>query len=613
MKVQKNKINRMLLAVLALLATYGISYTCSIAATTYFSNGIVSMLVFIGVYALLKKTWSSLENIADKKMLRKRLIYVGIVSYIFAVSLIMGYQLQVRGMTESGFLGKGLILIRGFCLAVGVFPFANLLFAWIEKVENIKASQDSEKKWKRKNIFLLSWIVIFLCWIPAFLAYYPAIMSYDFHRQSQEAVKGFIWFNSYQPLAHTWLIWLFLKIGTALGSYESGMACFSLFQMLVFSASCSYSCVILYRLINKKWPMLLLTGFYALFPFLSVFAVCTTKDTMFSALFLVFICLFIEKTYFCDGRKRKIIEGLWVFEGIIMILFRNNALYAMAVFMIFYILLSGKGQRLRVFVLCMLLIVGGKGALEGVQAALGTEIRGSKIEMLSVPIVQVGRVGYYHGYTLEGETFEMLDRCIPQEYWGEYNPAISDGLKSYLGKVYPAWMENVPQLLSDYIKIGLQYPNEYLDAFLQLTRGYWFIDDVSWAEVLGYGPDGRMGAIYTYTSSTSEVIPDGIAHETKWSAAELFFENIVSANGFYKWPIISNLFKPAFYSWGLFLVVLASIYVRDRKKVLLTLFPLIYLGTMFLGPVVQSRYILPIIVILPLLWGVFCMHNDDKF
>ena len=407
----KDKMQTVMLVVLALLGTYGISYTCSIATANYFSNGIVSVAVFIGVFMLLKYTWSNLTEIENKKARQKRLIYTGLVAFVFAVSMIMGYQLQIRGMTESGFVGKGLIVVRGACLALSIFPFANYLFAGVERIGEGKsllpikpaaeAGSAGGKIWKNRNIFLLGWLVIFLCWIPVFLAYYPAIMSYDFHRQSQEAVRGFIWFNSYQPLAHTWLIWLFLKIGTALGSYESGMACFSLFQMMVLSAACAYSCVTLYRLVNRKWVVLLLAGFYALFPFVSVFSVCTTKDTMFTALFLVFICLFIERTYFCDAKKQKVMDVLWVLEGIVMMLFRNNALYAMAVFAIFYLLLSKKGQRLRILVLCILLVVGGKGALEGVQAALGTQIRGSKIEMMSVPILQLGRVPGEYGRKVE--------------------------------------------------------------------------------------------------------------------------------------------------------------------------------------------------------------------
>ena len=392
------------------------------------------------------------------------------------------------------------------------------------------------------------------------------------------------------------------------------MALFSLVQMLFFSAACGYSCVTVYRLIRRKCFVVVMAAFFALFPFISVLSVATTKDVYFSAFFLIFVCLFVERTFLCEEKKQKLFDILWVLEGIVMILFRNNALYAIAVFAIFYFVLVGKKQRVRALVLCLLLVIGGKAAQEGVQLALGTQIRGHKIEMYSVPLQQMARVGLYHGDTMSKEHFIMLNHYVPQEYWVKYNPAISDSIKGDIGAyVYDyTWKGNTKGLLEVWMRIGLAYPNEYIDAFLLLTNGYWFFDDVTWAEVLGYGLEGRMGAIYTYNSTISEVIPEGIEHESKLPALELALEKIVSANCFMEWPVISNLFKPAFYCWGLLLMVLASIYMKDAKKIVTGLFPLIYLGTMFLGPVVQSRYVLPIIMVLPLLFAVLLWKKQDE-
>ena len=172
------------------------------------------------------------------------------------------------------------------------------------------------------------------------------------------------------------------------------------------------------------------------------------------------------------------------------------------------------------------------------------------------------------------------------------------------------WAPSISQMLIDWVKIGLKYPNEYLDAFLILNSGYWFWDDVTWAEVFGSGLEGRMGALSTYTSSTSEEIPQGIAHVSKFPALESALEELVSANCFYDWTVISNFFKPCFYCWALLLTVIASFYMKHKKKILVTLLPLVYLMTMFLGPVVQVRYVLPIIVIIPLMLGVLACQND---
>lgn len=488
----------------------------------------------------------------------------------------------------------------------------NYLFYLLEKAKISVESHDACKEWRNKNVFLISWGVVFLSWIPVLLAYYPAIMSHDFHRQSIEAAKGFIWFNNYQPLAHTWLIWVALQIGYAMDSLSFGMACYSIFQMLVFSLACAYACVTIYRLIHKKWAVILFVFFCGCFPFISVLALTATKDILFSALFLIFVSLFVERSFLCKGKKRWIIDVCWVLEGGIMMLYRNNAIYAVAVFAFVALLLAEKKQRLRLFCICMLMVLGGKGALEGVQLWIGTEGRGSKVEMFSVPIQTFSRVGYYHGDELDDETYELLDRYIPEEYWDKYTPAVSDSVKNYISQwVYDStWKNDLAGMLGAWIKIGLKYPNEYIDAFMMLNSGYWFMDDVSWSEVWGVSLESHEGALSTYMSSVSDAIPEGIPHESKLPGVKAVLEQIVCGNAYYNWPVLSIFFKPALYSWGLLYAAIGCIYIKDKKKMLVTLLPLVYLATMFLGPVVQARYMLPLIVVLPLMLAV--MVSDKK-
>ena len=70
------------------------------------------------------------------------------------------------------------------------------------------------------------------------------------------------------------------------------------------------------------------------------------------------------------------------------------------------------------------------------------------------------------------------------------------------------------------------------------------------------------------------------------------------------------LFKSAFYFWALFLVWLAFLYRRQRKQAVLCLFPLLYMGTLLLGPVVQMRYVFPFIQSLPVLAGLLLINGE---
>ncbi len=603
----------------ALAGTYGISYLSSFASGTQLTYSVFSIGLFAALALLLQRTFEDIVLLTDRRSKVFRISFAFLTAFVFALTLVLGYQLKGLGMTEGGVRGKGLIFLRSFLLAFAILPFSNLLYKWAESIRSYAASlaarpQDTAKRWNPTKLFFVVLGIIFLCWLPVLLAYYPAVMSFDFHRQSQEAARGFIWFNSYQPLAHTWLIWVAFQIGNLFGSLQTGMVFYSIFQMLVLALSLSYSCSVVYRFVNRKWALILLVGFYAFFPYISILSVTVTKDVIFSALFLVFVCLFIERTFFATGKKKLIIDILWVLEGIVMVLFRNNALYAAALFIVIWLFMGEKKQRLRILALGLCLMIGGKGALEGMHVILGTEIRGSQVEMFSVPIQQFGRVGDLHGDTLDEKTRALIDTYVPERIWDEYYPPISDTLKGTVGQFTfdETWKGHYGELLKAWIQVGIRYPNEYIDAFLELTAGYWSFDDVTWAELLGYGLEERMGALYTYNSTVSEVLPEGIAHETKFPWLENALENIVSANSFYKWPILGNLFKPALYCWGLILIAVLCFYNFDKKKILITLFPLAYFATLLLGPVVQVRYVLPLIVTLPVLLAMLVHHERTE-
>lgn len=594
---------------MALIAVYGIDYLGKVKEHFRPYYSVTNFFLLVGIYLLLQRTFKALAELEAGKKRRKRILYSAILSFLFAVSVIVGYQLQNFGMTEAGFKGKTLILVRAVALGISVFPFGNMFFSWIEG-EGKPVRTGRGKEWKTGVLFCASAILIFACLVPVWLAYYPIIMSYDFHRQVNEAYKGFIWFYPYQPIAHTWMIWLFMQLGSMLGSYQTGMACMAVFQMLLFAVVAAYGTVIVYRLTRRKAAAVVTALFLAVFPYNSVLMVCTTKDAIFSILFMLFFLMLIEHNRFSEGRKKYVMEILMILEGSLMMQFRSNAIYAVALFMVVAFLLSARKEKLRMLLFGVLLILGAKGTQYAIRAAIGTELEAPSVEAYSVPIQQFARVGYYHGSELaetEPETAALINRYVPWEYWSDYNPPISDTVKVNVdGKNFS---EHKLQFLKDWLWIGGKFPNEFLDAFLELTRGYWFWDDYSWAECLGYGEDSEFGVLYTYTSS--EIAGYGsIEQDSKFPWLQQQLHKIVNANCFYDWPVISIVFRSSFYTWALFLVLISLLYKRQKEAFILAMFPAIYIFSMFFGPVVQIRYLLPIMVTLPMVVAIFF---DKKF
>lgn len=584
---------RIIPMVLSFLGTYGVCYLLELTGSRYPDYSVMSALLAVALYLLLKRV--------RRDQTRRHFVSAWAASFLLSLILILGYQLDRFGMTDGGVRGKGMILLRSLCLAAALFPFGDMLFCLIERIPYHMNSEG--KTWKKGAVFGISFGTIFLLWIPVWLAYYPIVMSYDFHRQVNEAYDGWIWFNSYQPLIHTWLIWLFLQIGGALGSNEIGMGLFALFQMLVVSAAMGYACTAIYRMVKRKWAVVLTVLFYGIFPFCSVSMMIGTKDAIFSALFLTFTILFAERNLY-HTERRWAMEIPLVIMAVMMMLFRYNALYAVAAFGVLSLVFAKGREKLRIFLLCVLMTVGGKAAQEGIQHGLGTEIRGSDVEKYSLLLQQFARVGYLHGEDMDPEMYELVDQYVSAESWQGHMPALADASRSGVDFA-GVWEPDMAQVFQDWFKVGLRYPNEYIDAFLCVTGGFWFPDDRTYCEMQGWGNEDRKGAIFTNNSSASDTY-EGIQHISKFPWLEEKLEDIVSNNAFYDWPVVSILFKPAVYTLSLLLITAALLYRKQKKQAYICLFPLVYFGTMLLGPTVQFRYVVPVMITVPLLAALTC-------
>lgn len=607
-------------ALAALLGTYGVCCLGETAGLPHARYTVLGAAAFVAIWIFMGWTGKDLEQLGAGSARKRRIVYAELVSFLLALSLLMGYQLQNNGLTEGGFRGRGLLLLRAICLSVAFFPLGNLLFGRAERIQPFAAKDKTGLHPGR--VFGISVAAVFVCLIPVWLAYYPIVMSYDFHRQVNEAYNGFAFFYPYQPIAHTWVIWVFLRLGQALGSLETGFACMALFQMALYSLVTGYACSMLYRMIKRIWAPVAAVLYFAVFPFNSVMVVCTTKDVLFTILFLLFFLLLMEYCLFAgkakedgalkgrgESRRKKLLGLALVLEGCLMMQFRNNAFYAVAVFMLLFVLLVPGKEKLRTLLLCLLLIGGGKAAGLGIKAAIGTELESSRVEMFSVVIQQFGRVGHYHGSELDEFTALELDSYVPWQDWEYYYPPLADTIKASVRT--EKFEGDYGALFSFWAKLGLEYPDEYLDAFLELTRGYWFLDDVSWAENLGYGTEGRMGAVFTYNSSEIPGV-GSIAHESRLPRLEALLEEIVSGNAFYDWPLVSLVFRSAFFTWSMFLITMVYFYRKQKIQLKLSLLLWLYFGTVLLGPVVQLRYVFPIMALLPLMAAMLYFDEEDE-
>ncbi len=586
---------------------------------------------------------------ADLTLIRRPFRYAYIFSFFLGLSFLLGDQLQTQGYTDPGFRGKGLLLLKGLLLALPLLLPTYPYFRYLDvrkkpvpapvtldptdlqpAVTNSSPASESRRQGANYLCFLFSWFVLILAWLPAFLAYYPAIMSYDFHRQSGEAIRGFAFFWEHHPLIHTLLIRCFLLLGKSQGSYALGMAMFAVFQLFILSGVIAYSMNVIYRMTHRIWPVVLSLLLFCLVPMFPVLAISITKDILFSAFFLLFLLLFWEIRQLeramdrqdptlppKAGGRRILLLAAWILVGILSVLFRNNAVYALALPLLFWSL----GQPLlRKKITCLLLslviLCGGVGCKNGLRIVLGAIPMTGTIEMTSVPMEQMARVGNRQGEVLTSGERDLLLRYVSEEGWQDYNPAIADTIRSNAPRWNDVTADNLFETFRDWLTLGLHYPNDYLDAFFELTRGYWYLNDVSHARVLGYGDDTGFGLIYTFNACNTSVF-EGIENHSLIPGLEKWYAHIVNGNAYENWGIFKYLMRPALYFWGLILMLLSALYLRRKGGAVILGYPLFYQLTLLLGPVVNIRYIHYLCICLPFLmaWTLtkFVLETDISY
>lgn len=472
-------------------------------------------------------------------------------------------------------------------------------------LQNKKGKSDNTKDNRLCQVWLFYSAIIFLCWLPVFLAYYPSVFAYDAEGQLYQIIAHD--YSTHHPLLHTLFLGAFFRLGgQALGSYSAGMAVHSVVQMLLMALVFGYTLSYLYRKGVSVYLRVMLLLFYALFPTNSILALSTTKDVLFSALALLYTITVYRMTV--DGITNEQIADTgfgkkdwtaYIIISVLLLFFRNNAVYAYMLSVPFIYLglrrsksaeaVSLRRRYLIVSAGVLFLFVAGSFALK---TALGAQ-NGSPREMLSIPLQQMARTRVKAEETLSPEMRQELDKYIPSEWvFAAYNPYLADPVKNR------AVVHDDPMgLVRTWLKLGTDHPQIYMDAFLDNSIGYWFLEDWTHAQIYGIGTESGFG----YLSTDNRVMPAGceVVEHSYLPGLRTAMERVVSDNVYQNIPIVRVIFTPAFYWWLLCMYMAAAIYTGKYRLLLPVVFLVIYYLTLLLSPTVLIRYMYPFVVTVP--------------
>lgn len=549
------------------------------------------------------------------------------LGFLIALSTVLGYTLDKKQQTFRSIPEFGWILFLTAMLTVLTSFVIRLLLKGLTKLRDGEVkTRIGQKEYGGFPVFLFYTGIIFLCWLPIFLAYYPSVFAYDAEGQLYQVLAHD--YSTHHPLIHTLFLGAFFRLGgSVFGSYSVGMAFHSIVQMLLMAMIFGYALMVLYKERTSYMMRLVLLAFYALFPTNSVLAMSTTKDVLFSGLVLLYIIKIYQlsrlDTGVVDKNQKERSQSTWfwiVFSilSVLMLLFRNNAVYAYAASLPFVFLFWKKGGKTKqaeghrwvkkdtkavCFVLgtLVLFLICSAGLKQ-----LTNAHNGSPREMLSVPLQQMARARVEHEEEIDAKMREELDSYLPSEWvFAAYNPHLADPVKNRA-----VIHDNPVGLLKTWMKLGLKFPMTYVDAFLDNSIGYWYLADTSHAEIYGVGTESGFG----YLSTDNRTMPAGceIIENSYLPGLRAFMEKIVSDNAYQNIPVLSVVFAPAFYWWLLCLYVVFFFARKEYKLLMPAAFLVAYYLTLLLSPTVLIRYMYPFVVCVPMMLCLISAKQEKK-
>ena len=503
---------------------------------------------------------------------RRKQIVSALGAALYALFAAFGWQAERYGESRPVFAALAVCLLFA--------PLMYLLRALFALGQRRKSMKDSVRPFSVGRAFAF----ILLAYVPMFCLSYPGAFAYDVPFQLEQIFTG--QYSSHHPLLHTLLLGGCVKLGQLLGQINLGAALYTILQMTGLAACFALACASVARQSGARaarWSAV----FFALYPLHMFFSVNATKDVLFSGLFVLTLSLVREA--FVLGMDRRLGMRIAV-VGALMMLLRNNALYAVAVWVIL-LLAMYRRQALApagAMLLAVLLCLGGGRAMKAATNAAD----GDLCEMLSWPIQQLARARNLHGDLLTEEEKTAIDELMPHESWKLYDPTISDPVKFEF---------DTQRLLLDpakygkvYLSVGAKCAKAYFDALLMHTYSFFY----------PYGEYGVSG--YYLQMGISDQYYDWCDFE-RISSQSLFPRVLASlswrfgARGAMQIPVIGYLFNMGVIIWLMLFLVLRDAYHGRWRCFAIGLLPVLLWGTFLLGPVMAGRYIYPFVCCLPVL------------
>jgi len=534
------------------------------------------------------------------------------------------YNLSFLGDSFVSFTSKiAFFLVKALILIL----FSFFLLRAAEKLADSSAGKavDARPAPNYKLFFLGSFLINLIFLLP----YYPGTSSWDtmyviadffdgtrtaiYEEGGNTVYTAFL--NDHHPVCLTFLFSAFVILGDILGSAKIGVFIYSLLQIALYSFV--YVRVLKYLVETKALPYsrYIIYIYYLFNPFLSYYAIYMSKDSLFSALFVLYLMEYFD-AYFKRGKSAC--SPALILYSLIIPLVKKTGIYIVILSNLVLLIKGLAGRRH-----CWKKYAAGVVLPAAIMFYILPRILfpaidvypGGKQEVLATLFQQTALVKLTHEDAYSPDDAKIIDAVFDYEAIEEkFDKDLTDPIKNSY-RLSTVTDEQLKDYFKLWLRTGLKYPATYLKATFSTCCGYF--SPIQKLEV--HENNKRFyafpsGTIHRALQSPSEPVLREIDLSLSSGRLAVFGRNIVSF--VFRWlcesPVTALPSYLVVYTWW---IPLYGSYSLLRKKGLCSLFSMspLYISilTLIVSPYSFARYIVSFVLAAPLVFFVSKAHIED--
>lgn len=523
--------------------------------------------------------------------------------YFIASAVLSAIQLiclHYEGMMNSSEITFGSVIINILIFAAMGIAFYALIVIFEMTAHYLRNRQNTLKvlrpvyKWLNRWPVLKYCCILLLGWLPAIIRQFPGILCPDSLYQIEQWVSIYP-LNTHHPLLNTRLVGLFINIGYALGSANTGMILFLAFQIAFCAFVLSYTLKTMQDYQVNPVYILVCVLIYIITPDYNHFISVVIKDLLYSMFFALFITLLIRITRegFAFFHK-KVNLFLWLLAVVGVAAMRNNGIYVLIPTGLIYIICSiksGKTKQMILMWLIPLAVYFGINKYAELRFQPEDDVHASA---WSLPLQQTARYVKYYADEITNSEYEAINDILQFDQLADkYDPVCSDPVKA-LFRENTYTTQKMLKYFGVWAKEFTKHPQVYFDA--AFDENYYCFDLIS--NYNSYYLNQYVLEDEALPSTGLSFADSALQSQSEYTDYCYMFDRI---------PVIRLFNSMAVYM--VLMIMMLLIAIKDRRhRELLYFVPLILSVLVIIaGPVISGnqRYALPIVYSMPVLIGVY--------